>query len=335
MTESAVVVREATRQDVPVLLKLIHTAFEEYRGQLDPPSGAHSDTARLLNLYLQVERALIAEVGGEPAGCVFYHISDRSLYMHRLSVPPDWRRQGVGAALVAAVEHQARDYFMDWVTLGVRVTLPANRRFYEKRDYQVYEFASHRGYKQITFARMRKWVGEPTPRRVEVVAYDPAWPERYRLAAAELAQVYGDALCSIHHIGSTSVVGLAAKPIIDIMPLVHDIEQVDSFDPQMLAIGYEPLGEHGIARRRFFRRRRGAVHFEHVHIFQADDPEVERHLAFPAYLRAHPADAEAYAQIKIEMAQRFPFDIYGYMAGKNELVKRLEAAALAWRRADL
>lgn len=332
MTESTVVVREATRRDVPILLRLIHAAFEEYRGQLDPPSGAHSDTAGLLSLHLQVEHALIAEVGGEPAGCVFYHISDRSLYMHRLAVSPDWRRQGVGAALVAAVERQARDLLMDWVTLGVRISLPANRRFYEKREYQVYEFASHPGYEQITFALMRKWVGEPTPRRVKIVAYDPAWPEQYRLAANALVQVYGDTLSSIHHIGSTAVPGLAAKPIIDIMPLVHDIEQVDLFDPQMLAIGYEPFGEHGIARRRFFRKQHGDVRTHHVHIFQADDPEVARHLAFPAYLRAHPADAETYAQIKIEMARRFPFDIYGYMAGKNELVKRLEATALAWWR---
>jgi GrpB-like predicted nucleotidyltransferase (UPF0157 family)/N-acetylglutamate synthase-like GNAT family acetyltransferase len=330
MAESIVVVREATRRDIRVMLQLIQTAFEEYRGLLDPPSGAHSDTEGMLSLLLQVEHALIAEVDGQPAGCVFYHISDRSLYMHRLSVPPPWRRQGVGARLVAAVEQVARDLLMDWVTLGVRISLPANRRYYEKLGYQVYDFASHPGYKTITFARMRKWVGEPTALRVEVVAYHSTWPEMYRLAAAELVRVYGDALCSIHHIGSTSVPGLAAKPIIDIMPLVHELEQVDSFDPLMLAIGYEPLGEHGIARRRFFRRRRGAVRTQHVHIFQVNDPEVARHLAFPAYLRAHPADADAYAQIKIEMAQRFPFDIYSYMAGKNALVKSLEAKALAW-----
>jgi GrpB-like predicted nucleotidyltransferase (UPF0157 family) len=137
-------------------------------------------------------------------------------------------------------------------------------------------------------------------------------------------------LISIHHIGSTSVPGLAAKPIIDIMPVVRDIEQVDKYDPEMLRLGYFPQGENTIPGRRYFRYGVSPNFTRHIHAYQPDHPEVERHLAFCAYLTAHPADAAVYGALKAEMAQRFPDDIEGYMAGKDGLIRELLEKALAW-----
>ena len=167
-------------------------------------------------------------------------------------------------------------------------------------------------------------------RRVEVVPYDPAWPGQYEAEAAQLAAVFGDELAAIHHMGSTSVPGLAAKPIIDILPEVRDVQRVDDLNEAMIAAGYAPKGENGIAGRRFFTKTVDGLRRFHVHVFQAGDPEIERHLALAQYLRAHPEEAAAYGRLKQELAERFSADIVGYMDGKNDFVQEMERKALAW-----
>lgn len=88
--------------------------------------------------------------------------------------------------------------------------------------------------------------------QVEVTAHNPRWKDDFEKEAQKIMAIYDDLLLEIYHIGSTSVAGLKAKPVIDIMPIVSDIDEVDKFDAQMLALGYEPLGENGIVGRRFF-----------------------------------------------------------------------------------
>ena len=114
---------------------------------------------------------------------------------------------------------------------------------------------------------------------VEVVPYCTKWPEQYRQEAEAISQILGDKLVAIHHIGSTSVPGLAAKPIIDIMPVVHQIETVDTLSAGFEALGYEVMGEFGIPGRRYFRK--GLEKRTHqVHIFEQSDQEnILRHLA--------------------------------------------------------
>jgi GrpB-like predicted nucleotidyltransferase (UPF0157 family) len=165
---------------------------------------------------------------------------------------------------------------------------------------------------------------------VVVVPYDPTWPERYEAEARALARVFGEALVAIHHIGSTAVPGLPAKPIIDILPVVRAIRAVDRLRPDLEALGYECMGEFGIPGRRYLRKG-GDRRTHHVHVFQEGDPNVVRHLAFRDYLRAHPDEARRYGELKAELAARFPRDIEAYMDGKDAFVKALERAALAWR----
>lgn len=94
--------------------------------------------------------------------------------------------------------------------------------------------------------------------RVEVKPYDDAWPAHFRAEAARLAPLFGAELMALHHIGSTAVPGLAAKPVIDMMPVVRRIEAVDRAAPDLAAMGYEGLGENGLPGRRYFRK--GARH---------------------------------------------------------------------------
>lgn len=166
-------------------------------------------------------------------------------------------------------------------------------------------------------------------RKVEVVPYDPAWPRLFASEAASLAALLGDELVEIHHIGSTAVPGLAAKPIIDILPVVRDIERIDSYNDLLLALGYTPKGENGIPGRRFFSKDVEGVRRVHVHAFAAGHPEIARHLAFVAYLRGHPAEAQAYADLKVELARRFPNDTVGYTDAKSEFIRAIDERARA------
>ena len=165
---------------------------------------------------------------------------------------------------------------------------------------------------------------------IQVVPYDPSWPSRYRREAALLREALGDCLVEIHHIGSTSVPGLWAKPIIDILPVVTAVEEADRRRAALEALGYEYLGEFGIPGRRYLRK--GGEHRTHqVHLFDRESrDEIRRHLAVPAYLRCHPDAARDYAQLKRRLARRFPRDIDGYCDGKDAFVKALERAALDW-----
>lgn len=168
-------------------------------------------------------------------------------------------------------------------------------------------------------------------REVIVVAYDSQWPARFAEEAARLAPVFGRELIAIHHIGSTSIPGMAAKPIIDMLPVVWQIEAVDALNLTMEALGYAPRGEFGIPGRRYFAKGQGAQRSHHVHVFAVDHPDVARHLNFRDYLIAHPAEAEAYASLKQALARQYPHDMEAYIAGKDGLIKEIDRRAAAWR----
>ena len=168
-------------------------------------------------------------------------------------------------------------------------------------------------------------------RRIEVVDYDAAWPTKFKREATRLADVFGSLLLGLHHVGSTSIPGMRSKPIIDIMPIVSDIEAVDALAPAMSDLGYEGLGENGIAGRRYFRKGGDAARSHHVHVFEPGSPEVARHLDFRDYLRYHPEDAEAYASLKTRLAERHPTDIIAYSEGKSAFIEETIAKAQEWR----
>ncbi|KLU62370.1 dephospho-CoA kinase/protein folding accessory domain-containing protein [Peptococcaceae bacterium CEB3] len=168
-------------------------------------------------------------------------------------------------------------------------------------------------------------------RIVCVVDYDPRWPGMFEAEASLIREVFGEELLALHHIGSTSVPGLRAKPIIDMMPVVRDIEAVDRFNDKMVELGYEPMGEFGISRRRYFRKG-GDARTHHVHIFQEGSEDIKRHLAFRDFLRSHEDAAREYGTLKTLLAERFPEDIESYMDGKDSFIKDLEAKALAFYR---
>lgn len=170
-------------------------------------------------------------------------------------------------------------------------------------------------------------------RKIVIVPYDQRWPEMYLKEAAKIKAIFGRELISIHHIGSTSIPGMSAKPIIDIMPIVRDIESVDAFNPDMVELGYEIRGEYGISGRRFFVKRGQAGRTHHVHSYAPGNPEIARHLDFRDYLMAHQEQAQAYASLKLALAEAHPNDIEAYMAGKDQFITETIRKAQLWRQA--
>jgi GrpB-like predicted nucleotidyltransferase (UPF0157 family) len=168
-------------------------------------------------------------------------------------------------------------------------------------------------------------------RKIEVVPYDAGWPHAFQAEANRLAALWGDEVVAIHHIGSTSIPGMSAKPIIDVLVEVRAIDRMDRFDEMMRQSGYLPRGENGIPGRRYFIRGDEIHRTHHIHVFETGHPDIQRHLDLRDYLRTHPEDADAYCRLKLELAARFPMDIDSYVAGKDGLIKELDRKARDWQ----
>jgi GrpB-like predicted nucleotidyltransferase (UPF0157 family)/GNAT superfamily N-acetyltransferase len=164
----------------------------------------------------------------------------------------------------------------------------------------------------------------PDKRKIEIVEYDPGWPKLFELEAKRVKQALGSNCIIVHHIGSTSIPGLSAKPIIDMLPVVRDIQEVDQATKAMESLGYEAKGEYGMAFRRYFQKG-GDIRTHHVHVYQEDDPEISRYIKFRDWMRSHPDDAESYAKLKVELAKKFPHDILQYCNGKDAFVASIDA----------
>lgn len=168
-------------------------------------------------------------------------------------------------------------------------------------------------------------------RIVEIYPYDSAWAADYAAEAEGLAPVFGGNLVALHHIGSTAVPGLPAKPIIDILPVVADINQVEALNPQMVALGYIAKGENGIPGRRYFRKGSDAHHTHHVHVFQVGSPEIAKHLDFRDYLRAHPEEMTTYGRLKTTLAAQFRTDPPAYTDAKTGFIAEILRKATVWK----
>lgn len=166
-------------------------------------------------------------------------------------------------------------------------------------------------------------------RKVEVVAYSENWKRKFDVEVVQLQEIFGSEIITIQHIGSTSVEGLHAKPIIDMMPVVRDITRIDTYNDAMIAIGYDPKGENGLSGRRYFQKG-GDERTHHVHVYEIGNPEIERHLAFRDYLSVHPDLAHEYGELKEALAQQFPYNMEAYINGKEQLATVIEQKAIRW-----
>lgn len=170
--------------------------------------------------------------------------------------------------------------------------------------------------------------------RVELLPYNPEWAADFEAEAAKVAAALKPILIFIHHIGSTRIPNIKAKPVIDMLVEVIDVDQVDQFNEQMIQLGYQPKGENGIPGRRYFCKLDGERHTHHLHVFRRGDPEVARHLNFCAYLIAFPEAAQEYAHLKEQLARQHPNDREAYTNGKEAFIRNMGRLAKSWRKAE-
>ena len=167
-------------------------------------------------------------------------------------------------------------------------------------------------------------------RIVEVVPYNSEWEKHFQVEAEFLKKVFGKYLLDVFHIGSTSIPGILAKPVIDLLPVVRDIERVESFTSILVQQGYIAKGEYGIPGRRFFIKGSQEKRTHHIHIFQDGNPEITRHLLFRDYMRAHPQEAERYSRLKLELAQKYRSDAAAYSQAKHDFITEMDQKAKIW-----
>ncbi len=149
--------RDATLDDAALMTDLIRAAFEEQRGKIDPPSGAHSETPEKVRLKLEQGGGFIADIDGIEVGCVVYYPEgEGQLYFGRLAVLPAFRQHGIAHALITAVEEKAKQHGYAGVSLSVRVALPLNQSYFQRLGYSVTGYESHAGYTEPTFMHMLK-----------------------------------------------------------------------------------------------------------------------------------------------------------------------------------
>lgn len=164
---------------------------------------------------------------------------------------------------------------------------------------------------------------------VTVKKYDPDWIEDFKTESQAINQQIGEFINHIHHIGSTAVPELMAKPIIDIMLDVKSVKALDNQSSKLEDLGYQPMGEFGIKGRRYFRKG-GDNRTHQIHAFKQGDANLLRHLAFRDYLINHKRIAEQYGHLKVEIAERCKNDIEKYSKEKDSFIKHYEAVAIEW-----
>jgi GrpB-like predicted nucleotidyltransferase (UPF0157 family) len=168
---------------------------------------------------------------------------------------------------------------------------------------------------------------------IKLEAHNPQWLadfefERARILGALGHVTQGGILEQVHHVGSSSVPGLKAKPVIDMLLEVYPLPKPEVGIPALEELGYEYRGEAGIAGRLFFRSN---PRTRHLHVLEVGTNELTRDcLLFRDYLRADSSARVRYEHLKLTLAQRHPFDLEAYTRGKTELIRELLEEATVW-----
>jgi GrpB-like predicted nucleotidyltransferase (UPF0157 family) len=164
---------------------------------------------------------------------------------------------------------------------------------------------------------------------IVIVEYDATWPTLFAEQAASIRQALGPVALRIDHIGSTSVPGLAAKPIIDVQISVARLEPTDPFRLPLESLGYVFRAENPERTKRYFREAPG-MRRTHIHVRRVGSFSEQLALLFRDFVRAHPDEADAYARLKRDLAGTYRDDREGYVNAKQPHIYAVVARADRW-----
>lgn len=176
----------------------------------------------------------------------------------------------------------------------------------------------------------------PSPRPIRVVDHDPEWPRIFAELQAVLGKQLGDVALAIEHVGSTSVPGLPAKPIIDLDVVIRSRQDLPKAIALLAELGYVHQGDGAIPGREQFGHPNDDLPRDasdrswprhHLYVCAQDSEELARHLFFRDYLRTHPEDARRYGKLKRHMAIVYEHDREGYTNAKGDFIHEILAKA--------
>jgi GrpB-like predicted nucleotidyltransferase (UPF0157 family) len=165
---------------------------------------------------------------------------------------------------------------------------------------------------------------------IRIVAHDPRWPDHAREELERVAEALGPCAVRLEHVGSTSVPGLGAKPIIDMQVSVADISRQGDYVGPLGRLGYLFAPDPAFPDYHYFAKPHVRPRTHHLHVCEVDSQQELRHLAVRDFLRAHPEEAARYERLKRELVRRHPQDRLSYVAGKDAYMVELEARAVRW-----
>ena len=162
-------------------------------------------------------------------------------------------------------------------------------------------------------------------REMIIVPYDKTWKEKFESAKQNLFNIFGNLVIDIEHFGSTSIVGMSAKPIIDIMVFVSDINEVDNYNDRMKSLGYVPKGENGMKGRRYFQKfdDDGVNHVEHIHCYEKNNIHALEELMFRDFLKINQKAFDNYKAIKYEASKKYRYSPSEYTNYKTECINKI------------
>lgn len=168
-------------------------------------------------------------------------------------------------------------------------------------------------------------IGGPEKRDIKIFDCDPSWPQKFKTHKEKIAGALGEKALRIEHIGSTSVPGLAAKPIIDILLVVANSGDEASYLPQLKKVGYElRVREPDFYEHRMLRTPERDVQ---IHVFSLGSPEIEHYITFRDRLRSNESDRKRYEEIKRQLTAQSWSDMNAYVNAKTEVIEKILSEA--------
>ncbi len=161
--------------------------------------------------------------------------------------------------------------------------------------------------------------------------YDPTWPIKFAEIKKVFSEVFGTKALKIEHVGSTSIPGMKAKPLIDVLILVNSIDDLENEKQKARELGYEVREKVLTPQSILFEKRINGVKTENIHVFEESDKS-EQFLVMKEYYLTHPEIVKQYEDLKEELYKKFPDSYESYREGKQEFLKETEQLAREWKK---
>ena len=154
---------------------------------------------------------------------------------------------------------------------------------------------------------------------VALIPFNIEWDAQYLITRNELLQIIGDNIIEVHHVGSTAIKGIVAKPILDVAVVIKNVELLNIHGMELA--GYEYCGERGVAGRHLFVRRiNGDISTHHIHCYLENNENYNQVILFCKFINEHPKYAKQYNDLKLELADKYPDDRVAYTDGKEKFI---------------